>query len=409
MAWRLARSLDTLRRQINEMAPNRSKISDGTIGDAAHASRTSDHNPNVAGVVTALDITHDPVQGVDTWKLAEILRINRDPRIKYVISSGRIFSSVVSPWQWRPYTGANKHAHHVHIPVMGDPALYDLASGWKIDQPIDPTRFTPRPPETSPKGISTDMRRRMARKIVDFEARRVNGKLAVYRLPVNDGGGSYEVAGINDRYHPAQAAKLKALIEAGRHDEAERSVADYLVSYTNVAAGWTEHAGVEFYLRDTVFNRGPKGAARILQRALGVPDDGEIGPRTRAAMAKLSADRILAALRAGREDYERNVVGFRANFWKGLVNRWDKALVAAREFQKEQGALPFKKTVTTVGGATAVAVMVWDWIAAHPLVALSIAAMAAAVGLALWQEFAAWRDRPPEQPIAPIPVEIKDT
>ena len=45
MTWRLARSLETLRAQINRIAPNRSKVSDGTIGDAKHASRSSDHNP----------------------------------------------------------------------------------------------------------------------------------------------------------------------------------------------------------------------------------------------------------------------------------------------------------------------------------------------------------------------------
>ncbi|HKV33547.1 MAG TPA: hypothetical protein VJP89_04485, partial [Pyrinomonadaceae bacterium] len=61
MAWRVAKSLLRLREQINELAPNRSKASDGTIGDAAHASRKSDHNPWVKdgsiGVVTAMDIT----------------------------------------------------------------------------------------------------------------------------------------------------------------------------------------------------------------------------------------------------------------------------------------------------------------------------------------------------------------
>lgn len=376
---RIARSLDVLRSQIDATYPGRSKLSDGWIGDAAHASRPSDHNPNGSGVVTALDITHDPAHGVDTWALAETLRINRDPRIKYVISNGRIFSSAVNPWAWRPYTGANKHAHHIHVSVMGDPALYDLASEWKLSLSRQAPRAA-RPPETRPKGITRDTRRRMATKIVDFEARRVNGKLAVYRLPANDGGGTYEVAGINDRYHPEQAAKLKALIEAGRHDEAELSVADYLIAYTNVAAGWTEHAGVEFYLRDCVFNRGPKGAARILQRALGVPDDGEIGPLTRAAMAKLSPDRILTGLRAGREDYERNVVGFRANFWKGLVNRWDKALVAAREFQKEQGKIPLAVPVTVGAGIIAT---LFGWFQAHPVVAGIIAVVVAAGVLAL--------------------------
>ena len=59
MAWRLARSLETLRAQINALSPNRSKASDGTIGDAAHSARTSDHNPDGGGVVRALDLTHD--------------------------------------------------------------------------------------------------------------------------------------------------------------------------------------------------------------------------------------------------------------------------------------------------------------------------------------------------------------
>ena len=242
----------------------------------------------------------------------------------------------------------------------------------------------------------------MAKAIVDFEARRVNGKLAVYRLPANDGGGTYEVAGINDRYHPAQAAKLKALLEAGKFEEAENSVADYLIAYTNVAAGWTPYAGVEFYLRDFVFNRGPKGAARILQRGLGVDDDGEIGPTTRAAMDRLTPDEILTKLRAGREDYERNVVGYRANFWRGLVNRWDKALIKARAFQKEQGALPavVKRTLEVGAGGGVAAANFWDWIVAHPIVSLLIfAACVGAVYTAI-HKFKAWREKPPQIPVA---------
>jgi lysozyme family protein len=399
---RLAAGLAALRDQINATYPNRSKLSDGWIGDAAHAARASDHNPNSTGVVTALDITHDPANGPDTWKLAEILRQRKDPRIKYVISNGRIFSSVVSPWTWRPYTGANKHAHHVHVSVASDPALYDLASAWALDTLALSAQARP-PTVTPPRGITRDMRRRMAKAIIDFEARRVNGRLAVYRLPSNDGGGTYEVAGINDRYHPQQAAKLKALVDAGKYDEAELAAADYLIAYTNAAAGWTAHAGVEFYLRDCVFNRGPKGAARILQRGLGVEDDGEIGPTTRAAMDKLTVDELLTKLRAGREDYERNVVGFRANFWRGLVNRWDKALVKAREFQKEQGAPPpvVKRAVEVGAGGAVAAANFWDWIVAQPLLTIVIfAAVAAAIYYAI-HRFKIWRNRPPPAPIAP--------
>src|SRR5215472_9581086 len=61
--WRVAKSLARLRTQINDAFPQRSKSSDGTIGDAAHASRSSDHNPWIVddgiGVVSAFDVTHD--------------------------------------------------------------------------------------------------------------------------------------------------------------------------------------------------------------------------------------------------------------------------------------------------------------------------------------------------------------
>jgi hypothetical protein len=56
---------------------------------------------------------------------------------------------------------------------------------------------------------------------LDSEARRdKQGNLRVYNLPAADGGGSYEVAGINDRYHPEAASKLKQLIGDGKQQEA---------------------------------------------------------------------------------------------------------------------------------------------------------------------------------------------
>jgi hypothetical protein len=54
-----------------------------------HQATRSDHNPDGEGVVRALDITLIP-HGLDSYKLAETLRIARDPRIKYVISNQKI-------------------------------------------------------------------------------------------------------------------------------------------------------------------------------------------------------------------------------------------------------------------------------------------------------------------------------
>ena len=145
MAWRLAKSLDTLRSQINAYAPNRSKKSDGTIGDTAHSNRTSDHNPNKAGVVQAFDATNDPKGGFDAHAFAEFMRQQRDSRIKYVISNGRIFSSSTSPWVWRSYSGSNPHTQHAHFSVADSSAKYDDARPWAM-----PGQTAPPPPQSHP-------------------------------------------------------------------------------------------------------------------------------------------------------------------------------------------------------------------------------------------------------------------
>lgn len=141
MSWRLAKSLSTLREQINELSPQRSKVSDGTRGDDAHSKRKSDHNPNAKGVVQAFDCTDDPAHGVDNHKLAEALVASRDPRIKYIISDGQIIGGAgqKSAWIWRKYTGANSHHHHVHISVQDSPALYDDARPWDLSALKAPT------------------------------------------------------------------------------------------------------------------------------------------------------------------------------------------------------------------------------------------------------------------------------
>jgi len=180
-------------------------------------------------------------------------------------------------------------------------------------------------------------RQQMGAFILNVEARRKSGKLAVYQLPAADGGGSFEVAGINDRYHPQMARRLAKLIADGKHDQAEREVIAYLVQYTDVVTAWTEVPALEAFLRDCAFNRGPKGALRILQIALKVHDDGKFGPKTRAALKAATSDqagvrRLLAGLRMARESYEHRVappVGARAKFWNGLVNRWNKAMMFA--------------------------------------------------------------------------------
>lgn len=132
MTERRAFSLQTLLEQVNAQAPNRSKRSDGWIGDKAHRNRKSSHNPNSLGVVLAIDITHDPLGGCDSYKLARDLVSDPDKRLSYVISNSKI-ASREKGWTWRKYTGANPHDKHVHINVMSERLLYDDLSRWDIN------------------------------------------------------------------------------------------------------------------------------------------------------------------------------------------------------------------------------------------------------------------------------------
>jgi len=132
MGWRLARSLEVLRKQVDEKWPTRDKADDGTIGDQAHQATKSEHNPDRNGVVRAMDITNDK-KVCNSRKLAEMLVASRDPRILYLISNAEILSSQTSPWKWRPYNGKNPHDRHMHISVVSDPHLYDDVRAWKLD------------------------------------------------------------------------------------------------------------------------------------------------------------------------------------------------------------------------------------------------------------------------------------
>ena len=141
MAWRVAKSLNILLKQVNDLSPNRDRSSDGSIGDEHHATRNSDHNPWVLdgdglGIVTARDFTNDPAHGMPSQALAEALVASHDPRIKYVISNRQIASGADqdhAAWVWRPYTGSNPHDHHCHISVKSDKSHYDSEAPWRFE------------------------------------------------------------------------------------------------------------------------------------------------------------------------------------------------------------------------------------------------------------------------------------
>lgn len=137
MSWRLAQSLERLRAQLNTAYPNRSKVSDGSVGDLSHQQRPSDHNPDSKGRVCAIDVTHDPAHGLDGKTLSR--QSISDPRVKYVIFSGQIWKARTGKWE--PYRGANAHNHHVHISVK--PETADDLSPWTLGDAPQPKPAKP--------------------------------------------------------------------------------------------------------------------------------------------------------------------------------------------------------------------------------------------------------------------------
>lgn len=139
--WRVAPCLDVLLGQINAAAPNRSKASDGSIGDTDHQKRDSDHNPWVhrrdVYWVTARDFTHDPDDGLDCNELYRDLVASRDPRIKYIIWNDEITAGAGGPKPWvaRDYNPddprRNKHTKHLHLSVESSDLLFEV-NAWRI-------------------------------------------------------------------------------------------------------------------------------------------------------------------------------------------------------------------------------------------------------------------------------------
>lgn len=126
MSWQNAPLITRIRDEVNAKYPDRDKASDGTIGDADHRTRTSDHNPWVENkYVTAIDI--DASGGV-AQDLVDWIEQTKPDWLKYMIFNRKIMAGDdgPSPWVWRDYNGSNPHTSHVHISVENDDELYML-------------------------------------------------------------------------------------------------------------------------------------------------------------------------------------------------------------------------------------------------------------------------------------------
>jgi hypothetical protein len=96
-------------RQATALRPKRKKASDGLLPSAAHVTQSpnSDHNTGYA-----VDLTHDPVNGIDCVEL--FIKLQEDKRVKYLIFQGRIWSEAKGVLKYR---GSNPHNKHLHISI----------------------------------------------------------------------------------------------------------------------------------------------------------------------------------------------------------------------------------------------------------------------------------------------------
>lgn len=183
-----------------------------------------------------------------------------------------------------------------------------------------------------------ETQRQIASRILYLEDTRVTGpdSLRISRLPAADKGGDWEICGICDGIEPAVYNRIKALLDAGRKEDAWIACLRYVLDNTQAVRTWLgsrDCPAVEFFLRDFFFNAGIKSASLAVQRAVNarngsLKEDGIAGPATRCAFqAALSGNGeavMLMLLHRFREQHYRSCKQW-GTFGKGWINRLDAA------------------------------------------------------------------------------------
>jgi hypothetical protein len=202
---------------------------------------------------------------------------------------------------------------------------------------------TPEQPKTDlgydviePEGVGSDTSGfdliNAAKTTVNWEGRRdKKGNLSVYALPAGDMGGDYEVAGINDRYHPEAFRKIAGLPAQQREEAAAKYISEYTAPFVSKLP-----QAIQPFAQDMAFNRGMGGATKYIQEGLNslgvkVAVDGAIGPKTLAAIGGVNPKQLMIAASQAQLNDERARAGAdprRKKFIVGLENRINNRLNA---------------------------------------------------------------------------------
>lgn len=200
MTCRCAPALVALRSEINERWPGRDKRSDGCCGDAAHAARKSDHNADRSGYAHAHDFDEDIASGTRPLWDTLLPILLADTRTKYVIYERRI---MYPDGTNKPYTGANAHAHHLHLSI-------------KSTATHDTRRWLPALHAAALTPEEDDMTPDQARKLDELHAAMFTGVPAYGVPPLRDAivDTAYQVAGVDLPKKPSLLKKIAAAVKA---------------------------------------------------------------------------------------------------------------------------------------------------------------------------------------------------
>lgn len=94
----------------------------------------------------------------------------------------------------------------------------------------------------------------------------------------------------------------------------------YKKRYWDAVRGDDLPSGVDLCVFDCAVNAGVGRASKFLQQAVGVTADGQIGPKTLAAIAAKPADEVIEAFCNLREAHYKSLSNF-VTFGKGWMNR----------------------------------------------------------------------------------------
>lgn len=131
MGWVLTQNMVRLRTELNQLGPNRDRTTDGSVGDLAHQSSPSGHNPDLTGYpewadgdsldeVRAIDVDKDGpwLYGQSMEKIVQhlVMRGRKgDPiPLAYIIYNRRIWGWF-NGWATQTYNGDNPHDKHAHF------------------------------------------------------------------------------------------------------------------------------------------------------------------------------------------------------------------------------------------------------------------------------------------------------